>query len=279
MQCSVVPSVPSASTRDADVCSYVHTALQLNDFAFTGHEDCTASSDVCNCAAATCSTKHHLILCRMHPLTRLLRSALMGTCHRLIIPPSDPAAGELPAEHARALDLVEKLRSLPQLKSLCDVAEIDACSDVAKWMRYENRSLRTDLKGAREKIALLQKYLGARGDNEMKTWDLWRELQVSESTAQELRDEVRDLKAMLASARNAAAAAAASSQLARARAQTDAARSAAARQDAAALRARANAMEQAVDRMAKQLANVASGAPDEAAAPCQQQGKVCTVVA
>jgi hypothetical protein len=200
----------------------------------------------------------------MHPLTRLLRSALLGTCHRLIIPTAGPATGDVPVEHARALTLIERLQRLPQFKPLCDVGVMDTRSDVAKWIKYENLSLRSDLKGAREKIALLHKYLGARGDRELKTWDLWRELQNSESTAKELRAEISMLKADLGSARNAAAAAAASSEMAKAHAQAETSRCIAARREAASAAARADAMEEAVDCMAQQLANITSGTHDNA---------------
>lgn len=219
---------------------------------------------------------NQVMLCRMHPLTRLLRSALLGTCHQLIIPPVEAATGEVTLEHARAIALIERLHSLPQLKPLCDVGVMDTTSDVSKWIRYENRSLRSDLKGARDKIALLQKYLGARGDHEMKTWDLWRELQGSEGTTKELREEINDLKAALASSRSTAAAAAASSELARARAQAETVRSIAVRREAASAAARAEAMEEAVDRMARQLADVATCTPTDAAATEPHEVKVCT---
>lgn len=210
----------------------------------------------------------------MHPLTRLLRSALLGTCHRVVIPPANTATGEVSPRHARAVSIVQRLRSLPQLKPPCDVGVMDTRSDVAKWIRYENRSLRSDLKGARDKIALLQKYLGARGDHEMKTWDLWRDLQGSESYAKELREEVGELKEALGSARSSAAAAVASSELARARAQAETVRSITARREAANAAARAEAMEEAVNRMARQLAGVASGTPADAADPPNSEVRI-----
>ena len=211
----------------------------------------------------------------MHPLTRLLRSALLGTCHRVIIPPADAATSEGALQHARAISMVQRLRSLPQLKAHCDVGVMDTRSDVAKWIRYENRSLRSDLKGARDKIALLQKYLGARGDHELKTWDLWRDLQGSETRAKDLEGEVGELKTALGSARSTAAAAAASSELARARAQAETVHRIAARREAASAVARAEAMEEAVNRMARQLADVASGTPADATGP--RHGEVCVI--
>lgn len=195
----------------------------------------------------------------MHPLTRILRSALLGTCHLRVIPPTVPDSGDTSGVYARAQGLIQRLRSIPQLRPVCDVGVLDLQSDVGKWIRYENHNLRTDLKGAHDKIALLQKYLHARGDHEMKTWDLWKELQGSESTAQELRDEICELKEALGSTRNAAAASAASLEIAKARAHAEAARSTTARREAASAAARADAMEVAVERMAQQLANVASG--------------------
>jgi hypothetical protein len=122
---------------------------------------------------------------------------------------------------------------------------------------------------------LLHKYLTVRGDHELKTWDLWRELQSAEGTAKELREETSKLKAALASARNAATAAAAASEVARAHAQAEAARSVAARREAASAAAKAAAMEEVVECMAQQLAQMASARPDDAAGRHPRNGQVC----
>lgn len=63
-------------------------------------------------------------------------------------------------------------------------------------MRRENRGMRLELAAARSELQRMQTFLGTKGARELKTWDLFAELERSTAAASELqaqraRDAVR----------------------------------------------------------------------------------------
>lgn len=205
------------------------------------------------------------VSCRAHPLTRILRPAISGTAHCVTLPEPphlhvQPAAtGEMFRARNRAATLRSFLASLLAHSPRRDTARLDMQSDVVKWMQLENLSLKGELRAARDKASMLQKFVASRGAQEVKTWELWRELETMRASAAELRTEADTLQAALQGARSTVAAAEAAAEAAGERAAAEASMHACARREAASAAARAAAMEAAVDRMAKQLADTSAG--------------------
>lgn len=225
--------------------------------------------------------------CRAHLLSRLLRPAINGTAHCVTLPPPPSAAG-LPAVAGGAAQAAQRSTALRAFfaglqahSPRRDTARLDVQSDVVKWMQLENRSLKCELKTARDKAAMLQKFVASHGEQEVKTWELWQELEVVRASAAALRAEVDALQAELHSARSTAAAASAAADIAGERADAEASMRVGACREAASAAARAAAMEAAADRMARQLADtspmilhgVSGGGREHAAAGEAFQGE------
>eukprot|EP00892_Ulva_mutabilis_P008757 jgi/Ulvmu1/6253/UM028_0111.1 len=197
---------------------------------------------------------------RAHLLTRILRPSISGTAHcvtlaeprRLEAEPAETGE-EFKARH-RAAVLRAFLAALQAHSPRRDTARLDLQSDVVKWMQLENRSLKGELKTAREKVTMLQGFVASRGANEVKTWELWKELETKRASASELQEEVDALLAALHTARSTAEAAEAAASAAGDRAAIEAGMRADVQREAASEAARAAAMEAAADQMARQLA-------------------------
>lgn len=200
-------------------------------------------------------------MCRAHLLSRILRPAINGTAHCVTVPTSrhltgaQPPPREEPHAAQRAAALQAFFAGLQAHSPRRDAARLDAQSDVVKWMQLENRSLKGELKTAREQAAMLQRFVASHGAQEVKTWELWRELETVRTSAATLRAEADTLQAELHSARSTAAAAEAAAEMAGERAAAEATMRAGACREAASAAARAAAMEAAADRMARQLAD------------------------